>query len=313
MSTQYNGNPAAVALPAAASIASSTNTNPIVITTVAPHGLTSNDLVDVSGHPTNTTANGIWPATVLTATTFSIPVAGSGVGGATGSVQSLAVGSTFAIPSDGDDDTGASVDAAFNAIGDRTALLAAVTGATKLAGRIVYTTSDLTNGFAWANVTVIAVAATWYQLAYAVSGITQLAELSLSERGPLLPVAPPATSLPVSMTGVQAGDHIHVKLSADPFLSTGPVRFGLWAASVAPGAAAPSFPGGFSQLLGCSQQVTASLQRLSLDGWFVVPTSGTLYIALAVYSLAVTGTNSFSLYGDGVMSVELWRPTGFKQ
>lgn len=68
-------------------IASSTNTNPIVIATLTPHGRATGDLVSVGGHATNTNANGALRAvTVLSATTFSIVVAGNGVGGATGIV-----------------------------------------------------------------------------------------------------------------------------------------------------------------------------------------------------------------------------------
>ena len=66
-------------------ITSSTAANPTVLTT-ATHGLATNDVVTISGHLVNTNANGSWVVTVLTATTFSIPVNGNGVGGATGTV-----------------------------------------------------------------------------------------------------------------------------------------------------------------------------------------------------------------------------------
>lgn len=69
------------------SIASSVNANPIVITTAAVHGLATGDFVDVTGHLVNTNANGIWVATVLTTTTFSIPQPGNGTGAATGTMQ----------------------------------------------------------------------------------------------------------------------------------------------------------------------------------------------------------------------------------
>lgn len=68
-------------------IASSTNANPIVVTTAAVHGLTTGDVVEIAGHLTNTNAVGTWVVTVLTTTTFSIPQAANGVGGATGTVQ----------------------------------------------------------------------------------------------------------------------------------------------------------------------------------------------------------------------------------
>lgn len=66
------------------SIASSTSANPIVVTTAASHGYVNGDTVEIIGHATNTTANGGWIVTNLTATTFSIPTAGVGVGLSTG-------------------------------------------------------------------------------------------------------------------------------------------------------------------------------------------------------------------------------------
>jgi hypothetical protein len=67
-------------------ISSSTNANPIVVTTAAAHGYVNGDTVEILGHLVNTAANGGWIVTNLTSTTFSIPTAGVGVGGATGTV-----------------------------------------------------------------------------------------------------------------------------------------------------------------------------------------------------------------------------------
>lgn len=74
-------------------IASSTAANPTVITTAAVHGLATGAVVEISGHAVNTAANGAWTATVLTTTTFSVPVLGNGVGGATGSVVKMPIDS----------------------------------------------------------------------------------------------------------------------------------------------------------------------------------------------------------------------------
>jgi hypothetical protein len=79
--------------PAAINISSSTNATPIVITTASAHGLVTGDYVSVTGHNTNTNANGVWKVgTVPTGTTFQIlqidgtNTTGNGTGGATGSV-----------------------------------------------------------------------------------------------------------------------------------------------------------------------------------------------------------------------------------
>ena len=57
----------------AAAITSSTNATPIVITTTAAHGLVTGDYVTITGHATNTNANGVWlVGTTPTGTTFQI-------------------------------------------------------------------------------------------------------------------------------------------------------------------------------------------------------------------------------------------------
>lgn len=75
------------------SVASSTNANPIVVTTAAAHGYSTGAVVEISGHLVNTAANGSWTATVLTTTTFSIPALGNGAGGATGTVVKMPIDS----------------------------------------------------------------------------------------------------------------------------------------------------------------------------------------------------------------------------
>lgn len=65
-------------------ITSSTNATPIVVTSTA-HGLSTGDEIVLSGHATNTAANGTWIVTKLTADTFSLDDSvGNGIGGATG-------------------------------------------------------------------------------------------------------------------------------------------------------------------------------------------------------------------------------------
>jgi len=79
--------------PGTTSISSSTNATPIVITTLTAHGLVAGDYVVVSGHGTNTNANGVWlVGTTPTSTTFQIlqingsNTTGNGVGSATGTI-----------------------------------------------------------------------------------------------------------------------------------------------------------------------------------------------------------------------------------
>lgn len=74
-------------------ISSSTNASPVVITTSAAHGYSTGAVVQIANHLVNTQANGNWTATVLTTTTFSIPVVGNGVGTASGQVIKLPIDS----------------------------------------------------------------------------------------------------------------------------------------------------------------------------------------------------------------------------
>jgi len=105
MSTTFNPNgtiPQATS-PAPVAIASSTNASPIAITTSTPHGYTTGDTVQVTGHQTNTAANGLWVITVTGASAFTLAGStGVAVGGATGQVQDHSVNPLLTLPADSD-------------------------------------------------------------------------------------------------------------------------------------------------------------------------------------------------------------------
>lgn len=67
-------------------VSAATNTNPIIVTTSAAHDMNTGDTATVSGVLGNTAANGIWTITKLSATTFSIAIAGNGAYTSGGSV-----------------------------------------------------------------------------------------------------------------------------------------------------------------------------------------------------------------------------------
>jgi hypothetical protein len=126
MPSNYNGVATALAalLPTAKTIASSTNTAPIVITTSAPHGCETGDSIEVFSHLVNTNANGQWEVVVTGATTLKlVGSTGNGVGGATGSIHNQGFGSDIQIPSVGDPRQIAGIAAAIEALADRTVLL----------------------------------------------------------------------------------------------------------------------------------------------------------------------------------------------
>lgn len=70
-------------------VTGATNTDPIVITTSAPHGLQTDDKVAISDVGGNTNANGENTITRLSDTTFSIPVAGNAAYTSGGTVKPI--------------------------------------------------------------------------------------------------------------------------------------------------------------------------------------------------------------------------------
>ncbi len=116
MSTTYDGGKTA-------SIASSTDTTPIAITTTAPHGFATADIVQIVGHFVNTNANGEWGITVTGASTFELQsstATGSGAGVATGTAHVDAYDTSATIPSDGDDLDASAFNVAYEELLDRT-------------------------------------------------------------------------------------------------------------------------------------------------------------------------------------------------
>lgn len=75
---------------AAINIASSTNANPIEITTASPHPYATGDQVVITGHLVNTNANGTWVITKTGASTFTLTGStGNGIGANTGTVAKI--------------------------------------------------------------------------------------------------------------------------------------------------------------------------------------------------------------------------------
>lgn len=317
MSTPYNGAAASVvgSLPTSKNIASSTNANPIAVTTSAAHGMTTGDKADIKNHQTNTSANGVWSVTVTGANTFTIPVAGVGVGGATGVAVPISLGATYPMPTDGDNDNGASIQPSLEALGDRSAFLGTGTGVAKLAGRISWYYPDTTGVSAWGQANVTAVANTWYPIPQDASVTLQRAFLGID--GCLIQgdVAPP-----FSIVGVMTGDVIRLSMDANTIAGAAtPVLFGLFYCIVAPGGSLPggTFPAGWTQVPGCSKYTLGTggsgIAPLHLEGFTPLIATGNMFLQPAVYSLAVTGGSTWTLAGDTVLTVECWRPTAMPQ
>ncbi len=79
-------------------IVSSTNATPIVVTVEKPHGYSNGAKVRISGHDTNSTANGNHTAQNVTAKSFELESAvGNGVGGRQGIVASSNSGTGYTL------------------------------------------------------------------------------------------------------------------------------------------------------------------------------------------------------------------------
>lgn len=79
-------------------ITSSTDATPVVLTVASGHGIVAADEVLVSGHLVNTSANGAFIVSAVSATTITLKGsigAGAGAGGATGYFRKLATTASF--------------------------------------------------------------------------------------------------------------------------------------------------------------------------------------------------------------------------
>lgn len=121
MPTQYDGDTRNVGTNSSMTITGATNANPIQITVSGslPADMQNGCLVDITGVVGNTAANGVWPATVTGANTFTIPVAGNAAYVSGGNAQPLNLTPLLSDPSDGDPGNAASVPG-FMTAADRT-------------------------------------------------------------------------------------------------------------------------------------------------------------------------------------------------
>lgn len=131
MPDTYSGKPANVEfnLPEAASILSTTNATPIVVTTASPHKCNSGDYLIIIGAQ-DPNANGVFragtvtdPSTVALLTRDGFNTTGSLVGGAQGTLQQAGYGATVSIVAGSDRPSASSVNVPFSVLLDRVAWL----------------------------------------------------------------------------------------------------------------------------------------------------------------------------------------------
>ena len=312
MSTSYKGLPANISgnLPAAVSISSSTNTNPISVFTTTPHGLSDGDYVDIQLHQVNVSANGINKVTVAGPSAFTIPVAGVGTGVSTGTVQPLPLGPSGPIPSDGDDEDAASVNVQLERLADQTAYLGLGTGAWKLAQHSRAYFSDLT-GASWAHSVATLTAGTAAKFA-------DDGEPWVVLTGPSAIVSPgtAGSDTVFAVSGLTAGDLVVARLECSIAVTAGnPIRLALYAGFTDPGVGVV-FPGGYHHMNGASKYIDDMginhITGVSVEGTLAPVTGSIVYVQPVIYPLA-SGAQVVTLEGDAVWTIDVWRPTGMVQ
>lgn len=287
MSTQENGIASNVSRPTSVAIASTTVAvaTPIVVTTSAPHLLTTGDTVFVRGVLHDIPANGVFVVTVIDATNVSLDGSvGSGAGGAEigATIQSLGFNSTFAIPADVVDAlNAASVNVAFEALADRTALLGKQFGRYYLVDHNVSKADDDTDA-SWSS-TVCTGAGAWGAL---------------------------NTPAQVEIIGARTGDLIEIQFNATYSITSG-------------GTHAPKIALGWQAgLLGTPSKLLSSAAWLApgsavtdsgtahIGGLFAVPSSpsGLDYVTVLAYYWSASGP-TLDFLGDYNLSAKLWRAT----
>lgn len=314
MPTNYDGQPASISFSSSMNIASSTATNPATVTVsgTLPADFLTGVQVHIDGHQANEIVNGIHIATVTGASTFTVPVAGTTIGGATGTVQPLNATPFYQIPSDGDLDNEASIDAwAKTGTGDRDQYLFGATGQFKLARKEIFLFSDI-------------VGTTWAHFAPASPTINTPTQFvaNLVAWGTLVGSAlhtPVGGGDPnFAITGATTGDLVIARLQTGIAVDVGfPIRLILYGAVMRPGIAIPTWPTDFDQLQGGSGQYnplsSTVPQQAVIEGRVQVHTNGcNVWIQPAFIPLA-SGSQTHDLDGDTLLTIDVWRPTGVPQ
>jgi hypothetical protein len=158
MSTIYNGQGSLVSPTVGAgtraSIASSTNASPIVVTFGSAPGYITGDTIEIEGHTTNTAANGQWQVTKTGSTTYALNNStGNGVGGATGYAIDYELSPPVTIPANGELADMGPLGAALEGIANPAPALYRLTGKWRLYDTYL-TTLDTTYWTTWSSTTL---------------------------------------------------------------------------------------------------------------------------------------------------------------
>ena len=296
MSSQYNGIPEDITLPGTVAVSAASDLTPIQVTTGTPHGLQTGDMVQVREVQGNTAANGVYEVSVVDGSNvLLVDSVGNGAYTTGGTIQQLGFGSTFQIPSDGDTFDAAAFNVAYEALADRTALLAQAQGTFKFLTTVVQTNND--GGTAQT--------ATW-------GGSTNLPQSTWTKY---------ATLYTLSGGFIQHGDLLDIEFTGSGLWTNAAgntsdrVVMGLATAYYVPGGS----PGAAVMMTGAAQAIsmvsaTSGFGSVSLRGRQLVPASPAFAGEVAIYLMGNCtdpGGGTIIMAGDAQTIVTVRRATPF--
>jgi hypothetical protein len=302
MSVVYNGAGSLVSATTGAGtrvgIFSSTNANPIVVSTISAHGFNTGDTVEIEGHATNTTANTLSQITVVDTKHFSLNgVAGVGVGGSTGYAINYELLPAVTLPAGGELLDPGVVGAFAEGLANTAPYLYRASGKYKLYN--VYTASSLSF---LGNITT--------------SGTTNTSFATITNGTALLSFSTPA---PV----VQTNDYLKITLTGAVLSiassATNDVAYaiGLSITGFAGGAyqqlSAVSGTGGQAMQFATSTVTNVNIAPITLVGTVVVPSLGTTVgatfnVGIGSALNAASPSTTVAFYGPWNLIVEHYRP-----
>jgi len=301
MADDYNGNPGNATRKPSINIVSTTGATPIEVTVAAAHKLKEGDRVEMSSHAVNVEANGLWYVHEKTATTFEIyagwtlgavssPVAGSGAGGATGTITPLGLLPRMPRADDATEFADmAMLNAGLEDAKDATTHLAERVGEYRLAGAL-----DVTKAAAALGAGVAA--------AFTTTSNTWKVDTSIEGAWTVKPVV-----------AVHVDDRVEIELTGTVSIGAGVnVVLGIGFVFLEHGATYSStgavIQDGIQQIESNHSAVPFHLKaRGKLSTFITGITHGMkLYPVLMAYGLA--GTQSYQLVGDVSMTIKVWRP-----
>jgi hypothetical protein len=265
-------------------ITASTNTSPIQLTISPAPGFEDQDVIEVLGHATNTHANGVWNATKINSTTYSLNGSvGNGVGGATGYCVDYTVDPRVTVPGDGDLASASSINPAIEGIFNLNPFFYRLVGKYRLVD--IYFTTVVDDAFSTSPINV-AVSSSTYAAIGALSGLISF-------------------TAPAQVFGGNDFLEISFNASVNPGGTASGIGLGI---GVAYAGGAYSLIGGSASVIAASNPTFVPIHLASfLPSPFGATTYSTFNLAV-MFALISGAPTSFDIQGSYKLVVKHYRP-----